>query len=106
MNESITDRLSRFIKFMGLTHEEFAKSIGMKKSTFSNKIQGTRGIDITMLVNILTTYPILSADWLLTGEGNMEKMDLGKLPEKICQMITEKASVDDDLAEVLRSLRL
>jgi len=91
MNETITDRLSRFIKFMGLTHGEFSASIGMKKSTFSNKIQGSRNIDITMVVNILTAYPNLNADWLLLGKGTMEKIKLedGTFQSAMLQMMQE-----------------
>jgi len=76
MNETINQRMSRFLKFKGLTHGEFSESIGMKRSTFSNKIQGSREFDIKMLAKILQTYPNLNLNWLVSGVGAMEVSNL------------------------------
>lgn len=107
MEEQMTDRLSRYIKSLGLTHEEFAKSIGMKKTTFSNKIQGIRSIDADMLVVILTTYPDLSADWLLTGHGKMEKASFNDLELKdqmIATLQEELSQKNQQLNEALSAI--
>lgn len=52
----------------------FAISIGMLQETLNKqlKIDG-RGVSTRTLVLILNTYPDLSAEWLLRGEGEMEK---------------------------------
>ena len=56
----------------------FANTLGISKREFYNKIQVSRGtlesrtgITEDVLAKFIATYPEVSIEWLLTGEGNM-----------------------------------
>ncbi|MBQ3060098.1 MAG: hypothetical protein IJD16_07280 [Desulfovibrio sp.] len=51
----------------------FAKKIGWQQSTFNGYLneEGQRKIRLTLIMDILRTYPTVSRDWLLWGEGEM-----------------------------------
>jgi len=83
MDETIEKRLAHYIKAIGMTQFEFGQSIGLKKTTFSNKIQGVRTLDTATIVTILGTYPNLSAEWLLMGRGKMERPNIEQKEEMI-----------------------
>lgn len=51
----------------------FAKTIRMEQTTVNNYIIGKRKMSLDFIVNILTSYPDISAEWLLRGEGPMLK---------------------------------
>jgi len=102
MNETITERLSFFIKSQGLTHIKFAESIGLKKTTFSNKIQGSRSIDINMLEKILEVYPNLNMNWLISGAGNME-VSLRITDTSIIEMTEKMDAISKQNQEIMSS---
>lgn len=51
----------------------FAKKIGCQQSTFNGYLNenGQRKIRLTLLADILRTYPQISRNWLFFGEGEM-----------------------------------
>lgn len=65
----VKDRIIQFIEFKGVSINAFEKSIGASKSYISN----TKNISAEVASNILLIYSDLSAEWLLTGEGEMIK---------------------------------
>lgn len=71
MEDAVRQRLRQFVKTKGIT--VVASAIGYKQSTFSSKLTGERGLDITLFARLLAYYPELSAEWLLRGNGSMEK---------------------------------
>ena len=69
---TIKDRILSFIEEQGIKKSDFYEASGIQSSNFKGKnIHSQPGGE--MLVKILTLYPKLSADWLLTGEGSMLK---------------------------------
>lgn len=71
MECDVRERLRLFVKSKGAG--VVAAKIGYKQSTFSSKLTGDRGLDITFISALLLNYPELSAEWLLRGEGNMDR---------------------------------
>ena len=70
MEDAVRQRLRQFVKTKGIT--VVASAIGYKQSTFSSKLTGERGLDITLFARLLAYYPELSAEWLMRGTGSME----------------------------------
>lgn len=69
---TIKDRILTFIEEQGIKKSDFYEASGIQSSNFKGRnIHSQPGGE--MLVKILTLYPELSADWLLTGEGEMLK---------------------------------
>lgn len=67
---TIKERIFAFLDRSNIKKVDFYNVTGIEASNFKGKNKASQpGSD--MLVKILTEYPELSADWLLTGRGNM-----------------------------------
>jgi len=51
----------------------FARTIGMEQTTVNNYVLGKHKMSLDFVCNILASYPQISAEWLLRGEGTMIK---------------------------------
>lgn len=71
-NLTIKDKIFTFLKKKGITKTEFYAETGIESSNFKGKNKDSLP-GSAMLVKILTKYPDLSAEWLLTGRGEMLK---------------------------------
>lgn len=54
-----------------LTQAEFADKIGVKASQMSEMLTGKRVISERTIRKIANAFPLISFDWLLSGEGEM-----------------------------------
>jgi phage repressor protein C with HTH and peptisase S24 domain len=76
MECSIHQRIQHFIDYLGITNNQFAKEIGDSSAKISQVTSpdGSKpDFRISLVVKILSRYPSLSSDWLITGEGPMLK---------------------------------
>lgn len=64
---AIKERISEFIKIKGISALSFEKQCGLSVG-FVRKIVNT--ITVEKMMNILSAFPDLNANWLLTGRGN------------------------------------
>lgn len=69
--DGITQRLNEIKNYYNLSGAKFADKVGKVKNTFANYLNGSRPIPTDVIVDILNTFPGLSADWLLRGKGDM-----------------------------------
>lgn len=68
----IKDRILTFLNSEGIKKADFYSTTGISDSNFKGKnLSSQLGGDA--IVKVLTSYPELSADWLLTGAGDMLK---------------------------------
>ena len=67
---TIKERILFFLDSEGIRKSDFYQATGLSDSNFKgrNRLSQPGG---DMIVKILTSYPSLSADWLLTGRGDM-----------------------------------
>lgn len=73
-NISIKERILTFLERESIKKVDFFMATGIKDGNFKGKnMESQPGGD--MLVKILSTYPEISADWLLTGQGSMLRTD-------------------------------
>ena len=67
---NIKDKILAFLTEKGIKRTDFFEATGIQPSNFKGKNMSSQpGGD--MIVKILTTYPDLSADWLLRDKGEM-----------------------------------
>lgn len=72
---TIKDRILTFLESKGIKKADFYSTTGISDSNFKGKnLSSQLGGDA--IVKVLTSYPNLSADWLLVGAGSMLKDDL------------------------------
>lgn len=68
-------RLKQFIESQSLTVSGFEKLVGFSNGSLASQIKNNKSIGLDKLENILTHFPLLSTEWLMTGSGTMLKPD-------------------------------
>lgn len=81
-NES--DRIRLIISHFCESPADFARKMGEKPQTVSNWI--TRGVGKNVIDKIVTGFPEVNIDWLLTGEGEMLKGSAQKNKDAILRI--------------------
>ena len=66
--DDFVDRLFEFMKAQGLTQNAFEQKCRLSHTNLREKKQGPTA---AYLMQILTTFPDLSMDWLFRGTGSM-----------------------------------
>ena len=69
---TVKGKIFAFLEKKGISKKDFYAETGIEPSNFKGKNKDSLP-GSAMLVKILTKYPDLSADWLLTGKGEMLK---------------------------------
>ena len=75
MNENFFLRLKQIIDFHGLSNNRFAEKIGVSSAQMSHMLNG-KNFGISNLLNIISAFPDINGDWLLSGEGEMLKQPI------------------------------
>lgn len=78
METSINKRISYLRKFLNFkSGRSFAEQIGISSTTFNDIERGSKP-NYSTLEKIMRTFPNISAEWLLTGEGDILKQETPK----------------------------
>lgn len=72
----IVQRILDLVNDKAKSKRDFAALIGMEQVTFNNYMIGKRGLSYEVVDAILRTFPDVSAEWLLRGEGKMYKSEM------------------------------
>lgn len=84
MEDIVTQRVNEFRQSLGLSILAFSKAININQTTLNKQLkEGGCGVQVSTLTQILDTYPDLSAEWLLRGEGDMKKGEEWKVTQFI-----------------------
>ena len=70
MEETIKDRISKFIRYRGLKTKQFETICGLSNGYIKAM---RKGFGREKLENVLSMFPELNREWLLYGEGEMLK---------------------------------
>ena len=70
MEDTVNKRLTKFVKSVGYIRD-VAKDLDINEGSLANKLRGDRKIDLDLVIDVLTVYDNLSADWLLLNRGEM-----------------------------------
>lgn len=55
------------------TDADFARIVDVSRSELSQMLSGKRPVSKRIVSNLLTNFPSINEDWLMTGEGEMLK---------------------------------
>lgn len=113
----ILSRLKEIIAFSGLSVRAFAMKCGIPQKTLDNQVKGLRGISLETIISVAHTFPEISSEWLLRGDGEMLKSEpidanadrVIKLVDTITMQqdtISEKTKEIADLKERVRQLEV
>ena len=81
--ESILDRIKKIADNEGVKVTTLESIIGASKGVLSRALNNKTDIQSKWISKIVENYPHYSADWLLTGNGNMIKVKLSSNEEII-----------------------
>ena len=78
--------------FYGLSTRGLATKCGLNQPTLDRMLKGINALNLACVSSILTSFPEISAEWLLRGEGEMFKTDTSaretERTEKLIDTIT------------------
>ena len=75
MENSIIQRIAEIITSKGFSDNSFAKLIGSNQRTINQQLRGDRKLSLDTVCNVISSFGDISAEWLLRGEGNMNKSE-------------------------------
>lgn len=109
MQTSIIERIRKIVEYSQLSDNRFAKRIGVPQTTFSNIFLRNGDVKSVVLVKIVTSFELISARWLLTGQGSMLCEEESPSPPsdevtKLNAEIERLNAVVADLSATLRAL--
>jgi transcriptional regulator with XRE-family HTH domain len=67
------DRLNAILKHFKINASQFADEIGVQRASVSHVLSERNKPGFDFIQKILDTYSSISADWLITGKGEMLK---------------------------------
>jgi len=75
MENSIIQRIAEIITSKGFSENSFAKQIGSNQRTINQQLRGDRKLSLDTVCNVINSFGGISAEWLLRGEGSMNKSE-------------------------------
>lgn len=75
MEGAVNKRVRDLITYLQYSETRFAKEIGVRQSVINTMFKRGTEPSIKLVTSILNTFVFVSADWLLTGQGEMIKSD-------------------------------
>lgn len=73
---TINQRIERVIEYSGVSLTAFAKKIGIAQTSLRECVKNGAEPKYSTLNKIVMSNPLISAEWLLRGEGSMLKSDI------------------------------
>ena len=90
------DRIKDIIKLSGLSDRAFALKCGINQPTLFNQLKGIRAISLDTVLSICKTFPDVSTNWLLLGEGDMFKSQ-SRETERINKLVDTIATLQESI---------
>lgn len=73
MNSTVLQRVNEFILNSGISITSLSKTFGIVQTTLNRQIKGETQLSASTIEALLTNYPNISAEWIMRGEGAMER---------------------------------
>lgn len=67
------DRIIQLLTNEGLSASKFADIIGVQRSSMSHILSGRNNPSLDFIQKIMRSFPQISGDWLISGNGEMHK---------------------------------
>lgn len=67
------ERLNEILKHFKINASQFADQIGVQRASVSHVLSGRNKPGFDFIQKIIETYPSVSAEWLITGKGELLK---------------------------------
>lgn len=101
-------RLQEFISHMNLSVYQVNRASGLCQGLLSNAFSKKQGLTTSTLERLLLAYPMLNANWLITGQGQMlieEKKDEEASPTSLQAHLQNLQTLQDQCVEMIRLIQ-
>lgn len=71
MEESINQRLKKFIEDKGINEPDTYKYLGTRRQIWNGWLNAEEAIPLNKVQKLIARFPDINARWFLTGEGEM-----------------------------------
>jgi transcriptional regulator with XRE-family HTH domain len=104
------ERIDKVMQMEGMNSAVFANAIGIQGSTLSHILNGRNNPSLLVLQNILNRFPNISPEWLIMGQGPIERISkqsqtptlFDSLDESVTKSTTsENISVENSVSTFL-----
>ena len=102
--ESVLDRIKKFADNQQIKITTLERSVGASKGVLSRALQNNTDIQLKWIQKIVENYQPLSAEWLLTGQGEMFKNIEKKTEQESEFTIKELLSIIKSQQETIKIL--
>lgn len=72
------DRLNEILRHFKINASQFADQIGVQRASVSHVLSGRNKPGFDFIQKIIAAYPAISAEWLITGKGDLLKSRMQK----------------------------
>lgn len=93
----MVERIRKIIEYSGLSDRAFAIKCGINQPTLFNQLKGIRAVSLDSILAICKTFPNVSRDWLLLGEGEMLNKPNAKESERVNLLLDTIATLQKSL---------
>ena len=73
MEKKVYERIRQLLEKRRISAHELAKILGVNPQSVYNYLAGTSKAPLSFVLAILESFPDVSAEWMLRGEGEMTK---------------------------------
>ena len=92
----IISRIKQFADSQGISNRALERSMGVSEGTMSKAFRNNTEIRTDNIESIVESYPQLSAEWLLRGEGEMFKREAVSESEIVMQLVNKIAQLSEE----------
>lgn len=96
---TLPERLLKVLEYTQLSVRGLAVKCGLKQQTLDKHIKGIAETSATTLMAIATTFPEISMDWLMRGEGEMLKTPSTLDIDRIATLVDTIATLQKTIGE-------
>ncbi len=89
----MTDRIQAILKSLDLSPSQLADAISVQRSSLSHILSGRNKPSLDFVSKLLNSFPQVSPDWLIFGNGPMLRRDDGIAADGSAEKGTKTSSV-------------
>lgn len=105
----IMERLQQFIQHMNLSVYQVNRTAGLCQGLLTNAFNKKQGLTTSTLERLLLAYPMLNANWLIVGQGEMllptEEDKTAAAPSSTQAHLDNLQAIQDQCIEMIRQIQ-
>lgn len=105
----IMERLQQFIQHMNLSVYQVNRTAGLCQGLLTNAFNKKQGLTTSTLERLLLAYPMLNANWLIVGQGEMllptEEDKTAAAPSSTQAHLDNLQTIQDQCIEMIRQIQ-